>query len=574
MKRFGLALLTLALVSASLFANGTQATGTTATTDGLTILRVWAADGQSMNGGVTHTFSDFVSGRAKSPLYDKFVDDLAKLGIKLEYTFVQGDQWETAFQTLLVSGQLNNYDLVSASISAATMQGMLSQNRMAPLDQLIAQYSTGAAKGFYNSSVGKQTAGLFTQEDGHWYWMDSLKAYYYKDPTVLNGGMFQVGFIRQDWLDRLRLPMPTTLDEVYNTLLAFQLNDVNQSGLRDEVADIALNELRDNMGGFNNAVAGWFGLANYTDNWIGLDSNHKVVSPWYQSQIKDYITWLNTLYKAGLLREGTGGNELSSNKVGFMSNWIAESWEEPGMQTPDGAPKAYLSSFFIKVNNDSAIWKEPSIGGEGSTFFIPSGTKNQVAIGKLLDLLYSREHMYNILYGIEGYNYTMDANGAPVFKREADAKNDIEKWDFEVMAKGGWQFNMPRVRVGYAEQNGKPVIGVDKSEELKATIAFGEGLGYTEPLKYQFGEKAFAGVYPIRDGIAGYLAPATAAQQERMNALVPDLNTYGSELLTALIRGTQSIDRWDSYIANLKRLGLDELLSIYQVRFDRAAGAR
>jgi hypothetical protein len=58
-----------------------------------------------------------------------------------------------------------------------------------------------------------------------------------------------------------------------------------------------------------------------------------------------------------------------------------------------------------------------------------------------------------------------------------------------------------------------------------------------------------------------------------MNAFLSDLTTYSSELLTELIMGTPIMDRWDSYMANLKRLGLDELLSIYQARFDRAAAA-
>jgi hypothetical protein len=34
--------------------------------------------------------------------------------------------------------------------------------------------------------------------------------------------------------------------------------------------------------------------------------------------------------------------------------------------------------------------------------------------------------------------------------------------------------------------------------------------------------------------------------------------------------GDKSLDNWDSYISELKRLGLDEYLAIYQAKHDRA----
>ena len=39
--------------------------------------------------------------------------------------------------------------------------------------------------------------------------------------------------------------------------------------------------------------------------------------------------------------------------------------------------------------------------------------------------------------------------------------------------------------------------------------------------------------------------------------------------LTKLILGQKSLDDWDSYMDDLKRLGLDELIEIYQGRYDR-----
>lgn len=54
-----------------------------------------------------------------------------------------------------------------------------------------------------------------------------------------------------------------------------------------------------------------------------------------------------------------------------------------------------------------------------------------------------------------------------------------------------------------------------------------------------------------------------------------DLETYSKELATQLILGQASLDDWDSYMAELKDLGLDEILEIENdqlVRFNDAVG--
>ena len=51
--------------------------------------------------------------------------------------------------------------------------------------------------------------------------------------------------------------------------------------------------------------------------------------------------------------------------------------------------------------------------------------------------------------------------------------------------------------------------------------------------------------------------------QNRISEITPDLFTYMNELNENLITGAWSLDDWDDYMAELKRLGLDEVLAIY-----------
>ena len=66
------------------------------------------------------------------------------------------------------------------------------------------------------------------------------------------------------------------------------------------------------------------------------------------------------------------------------------------------------------------------------------------------------------------------------------------------------------------------------------------------------------------------LAAATDEETDRMTEIKADFDTYYQELLTKLILGQASMDDWDSYINDMKELGLDELISITQERYDRA----
>ncbi|MFR1310396.1 MAG: hypothetical protein ACLSCO_16985 [Gallintestinimicrobium sp.] len=66
------------------------------------------------------------------------------------------------------------------------------------------------------------------------------------------------------------------------------------------------------------------------------------------------------------------------------------------------------------------------------------------------------------------------------------------------------------------------------------------------------------------------MAIPTVEEINKANEISTDLETYSKELLTKLIMGEKSLDDWDSYIQDLKDLGLDDLIAVQQARVDRA----
>ncbi|GHV28937.1 hypothetical protein AGMMS4952_13780 [Spirochaetia bacterium] len=558
MKRMVFVLLGLLMVF--LFA-GCKKPGATGrqTQDGLTVVKIFGADRQYTIDGKAVKLSDWYTGKVPSRLWDQLQTDLAERGIKLELDLIQEDQIGMVFQTLLVSGKLNDYDLVSPgwrNTDERTRLSMVQQGRIYSLNKAIDTYSAGPAKDFYyNTLLGKTTFARTSVEDGNTYWLGYTNINYYKDPENYVGGPIS-GNIRKDWLDALRLPMPKTLDEFYNALAAFQTRDVNGNGIKDEAASISISN-------FNTGVAEWFGLV--TGMIAAIDN--KVVSPWYQPHIKDYLAFMNKLYKAGLIIVAGEGGDMAANRVSFVWDWDIATWNEAAISVQPGAAKPYFVPLIIQGTPDTKpiVWISPGINvNQEHMHFIPAGSKNVAGVVKLLDYLVTEEYGTLSGLGIEGYTFRYDGEGN--VERIGHNSNTVGlDNDIMLLHPALWTDNgvLPMwVRTAQPADNDPHV------EKWAANqLALGAPDGYR--LKAEALVSIYEKTYPYMQNHEAMMALPTFAQMDRINAIRPDLETYSSELLTALILGEKSMTNWDSYMADLKRLGLDELMGIYQTRFDR-----
>ncbi|GHT95411.1 sugar ABC transporter permease [Spirochaetia bacterium] len=557
MKRLILVILCALMIGIPLFAGGGQAASSgSSSADGLTTLKVFGVNKQAAFGGRTVKFSDWVDGTVKSRLWDQFQADLAKRGIKLEFDLIMADQIQTTFQTLLATGRLNDYDFVNAGPgpNEKTRIAMVEQNRFYPINKLVEQYSTGPAREFYTNDIGRVFAKRTTLADGNFYWIEQFNATYFNSPDNYSGASVS-GMIRKDWLDAVGLGIPNTLDEFYNALVAFQAKDVNGNGLKDEVANVGMNH-------FETGIAQWFGLGTTLISSI----DNKVFSPWYQPHIQDYFAYMNKLYKAGLLQISDQGNNMAANRIGYMNNWSAETWEEPNIVVQDGAAKAYFVPFVLQAAPDTPFRIHLQEGLQSSRgdvmHFVPAGTKHPEAVAKLLDYLVSMEYYTLSENGIEGYTFNYNSDGT--IQRIAPNSSSVGVDNLIIQAINPALWTNASVFPRYDRKN-------MASENLQA-MESGKLFGYPVTgwqLKKDFVDAVYNKKYPLLQELGALLAFPTAQEIDRGEALSSDLWTYSAELITALIIGDKSLSNWNSYIADLKRLGLDERLSIAQAQLDR-----
>jgi ABC-type glycerol-3-phosphate transport system substrate-binding protein len=474
-------------------------------------------------------------------------------------TVIPWDQMATAFQTLLASGQYNNYDWVAPiNVSNELRLNLVEQGKLTAINKAIDQYSNGSARRYYTQEpAGYSYFNLEKMEDGNVYWLSQNA---YGDPdrpsawTVL---------IRKDWLDKLGLKVPTTLDEFYNTVKAFRDRDANGNGIKDEV--VVSN------GGITLGIPQWFGLGH--ELVAAVDG--KAQSPWYQPGMKDYLTFMNRLYKEGLLLIGSGeGGDWEANRVGARTYYALEDYFlEPSVSVPAVAAKPLLVPFVIQGNPN--IKAQVVSEGVGASLWwnsymitIPANNKNIANTMKFLDYTTTEDYWLLVSNGIEGYSFTRTADNVYTLFRGTEGVDPVGSPAEIQFLWRAWQAILPGATEAVESGWRRPK---DLGYEPLAKVLNDQGVD-GESRRAFFNDYWEAKKWPLIPLQGSVLTFPTKAEIQREAAIITDLKTYSDELAMAIVMGEKGVDNasWNTYLADLKRLGLDECISIFQARMNRA----
>ena len=238
----------------------------------------------------------------KNNAYTKWLEE--KTGLNLEFQqFV--DQKEAAKQVALMTAsneKLPDILLRFTSITKQQGESYGAEGYFYPLTDLINTY------GYYLRESYKECYdGDLTQYDltlRRCKGADDQPIYCF--PTLLLGsldGPLCQPWINQDWLDKLGLEKPTTLDELYDVLVAFRDKDPNGNGKKDEIPLIGRitgagsSTSVDPMNYLLNAFFYYNSFTYYTAN------NHKLDAPFKSQEYRDALIFIRKLYDEGLISQ-------------------------------------------------------------------------------------------------------------------------------------------------------------------------------------------------------------------------------------------------------------------------------
>jgi putative aldouronate transport system substrate-binding protein len=343
---------------------------------------------------------------------------------------------------------------------------------------------------------------------------------------------------RQDWLKKLNMKTPTTIDQFYNMLVAFR----DQMGAK---IPMSINSawvptlLTDGL------ITSAFGLPTAEE----YQKDGKYHYGAYENEYKECLRFLNKLYKEGLLDvnwQTTDENTATSNLLTGVS----------GVQvTTSGRFESIMNN--AKSNPEFDITAVPSLvakEGEKPMYnlvskwvdsdqnaFITSKCSNVELAVQFLNYAYSEKG--NLLYnfGVEGESYTMK-NGSPVFT-ETITKNPKGIPSTTIMAAYIMSYKSgPLVQDGrYYDQ--RMVLDQQKKS---ANI-----WGSTKVLDYK---------------IQTINIPQKYADE--YVSLWSDINTYISEMRAKFIYGEKSLDDFAKYQQELKKMGMDRVIELKQMALD------
>lgn len=490
-----------------------------------------------------NTFIKF-SDREEYSVYQDLEKLFAKKGLTVEYEVIPEDQYGVVAQTrLATASELPDFMNIQKNyLDEVTTLNLAGNGTLLPVNKILEEKGDGTALNYL-----KETApfifGLTSTTDGNMYWIPNFALSTYQDKP---GSTCQTVMIRKDWLEKLNLTVPKTADEYYELMKAFREKDANGNGAKDEI--ISLDGAK-----FMCGIPQWFGLG--TDLTSVIIETGEVVSPWYQKGAKAYFEYMNKLVKEELLDPTMTGavssdlenQKLAENKVGSLFSYTLQAWLEPSINAENAEflPIGPLNA--VEGIKPIRAIEPPQLAWRG--FAVTKGCEDTEGVAKLLDTLYSQECRDLSLFGnSEKTSKLVDG------KRIVD-ESYVKNENWELMAKE------KTTTGGYLWGNGTfPIFRVNTMENQLANAA-------KHKADYQvtvFGHEPTA-----PDNNEAYLAVPTTEELDRKAEIQTDLTTYSKELATQLVLGHKSLNEWDTYMAELKELGLDEMIAIDQARSDR-----
>lgn len=424
-----------------------------------------------------------------------------------------------AFTTMMASGKLD--DIVTTS--KANFDKYASTGAFEPLDPLIEKYAPDIQK-FLDEH--EDLRKMLTQSDGHIYFL----------PRFEQGDAAQGWYIRQDWLDALNLKAPNNMDEFYQVMKAFREQDPNGNGEQDEIPYFnrsgELSALYNLMGvrmGFNyNEVSGKVEFGAYT--------------PAYKEAVKTVAQW----YKEGLIDQEIftrGGNSreqlLGNNTGGITHDWFTSTdgynkklaGSVPGINFKAMAPPADING----IAWESTSRAQSTMSGWG----IASSNQHKVESIKYFNFWYTDAGNRLANYGVEGIHYDL-VDGKPVVKQEFldTTKSMTETWWGEGIA----------LYIGYVQDFEAEKVWM--SDSAKEAFNLYVDNGY---IRDAFPQLSF-----------------TEEEQKVITEKWTAVNTYMSEQQQKWIFGTEDVETtFDSYMAQCRQLGMDEVLEAYNSAYAR-----
>jgi len=337
-------------------------------------------------------------------------------------------------------------------------------------------------------------------------------------------------FIRKDWLDTLGLPLPRSLNDFYNALVAFRDRDPGRVGA-NRVVPYGFSSVQWELQDY---IKHHMQTMSDRDLWVYDIHERFLLAPGFKDGVRLMNQWYNErlLYQDFPLLVGEDlSNMIKSGIVGAIGgNWDIP-WRTDNKLNEDMALNVRGAEFVpvdLNLNNKGMMDKS------GLYIFIPSFSRSQTAALQYLNWLAKPENYNFLQVGQQGVNHSL-VNGIPnVLGRPAG-----DPW-----------FQNSSLNIDYT----MPINGLELgSQELNSRV-LALSYGSTPP-------ETIVSAYAI--SVRNARAPIVRQVTTTVNQYSQTLQDKSDQLLEQAITGRPAdFDRiWDAGVADFLASGAQEVLN-------------
>ena len=451
--------------------------------------------------------------------------------INADWTLVNPDALDEKRNLALGSGELPDAfflsQLTNSDILKYGEQGMF-----IPLNDLIDEYAPNlTALMEEDPSIRK----AMTFPDGNIY---SLPALIEEDFLSLR--LSARPWINEDWLDELGMDIPETTGEFYEYLKAVKELDPVGGGKTVPYGGTDITELVQ-------WLSGSFGVMNRgpSNTNIDLDPNDTNKARLYATtdEYRQLLEYIHKLYDEGLIEQSIFSIEWGQFLANASDNLYASMifydpielfGEDIGSQYNSVAALEGPEGHKDYNKLSSSVWVNDN-------FVITSENENPAAAVRWMDHFYGEEGAKLYYMGVEGETFE-EKDGEIVYK------------DHILNPEGDMTFEQALAKeltwLG-------SINGIIKADYFQG--------GESAPQSMEAAEK-------IEPFVPDEIWPRftfTAEENRILESTGADIDKYVEEMRDKFISGDEDLSEWDEYVETIEKMGLDEMLEVYQNAYDR-----
>lgn len=455
-----------------------------------------------------------------------------ELGIQIKYDWITKgtDQFVQKMNIAISSGELPDF----VQVDAVQMKQLVEAGMLQDITELYDQYASDTTKSVI-SSQGTAPMDAATI-DGKLWGIPLIKPSYDSIDYL---------WVRTDWLEKLNLPEPESMNDVLNIIEAFATQDPDGNNVDDTVGLVVHKDLF----GIYGSLTGFFnGYHAYPNTWYD-DGYGNLVFGSIQQEMKAPLMQLQELYKKGYMDVEFGvkdffkvGETTIGGKSGihygapFNSLW-------PLQPLRNNDPSAEWRAYTI-VSTDGKLANVTYKMGTDTWLVVNKDAKHPEAMIKLLNMFVEKVWSDNAEY--DYYFYPPEAEGtwklSPVYVlpdvdiytdlKEAERTGDGSK--LTGAAKNTWEL-MEQYKAG-----NDALWGIWRGN------GGGESSTSAQLEKY---------INEDRLLINQFVGAPSDTYSEKWSAL----NNMQNEILTKIIVGNAGIEEFDKFINDWLSLGGEQI---------------